>query len=48
MIACPYTRDAVVKMLPTIRCDETIARRVSNSAYSINAADVRAVRRRPR
>lgn len=44
MIHCPYTRDAVRQMLPVYRDDAQIARRVSNSAYRISAADVRALR----
>jgi hypothetical protein len=44
MIRCPYTRDAVVNMLPVFQSDEHIARRVSNAAYRISAADVRALR----
>ena len=48
MIRCPYTRDAVRQMLPIFRCDEQIARRVSNSAYAVSARDVRAMRHRPR
>lgn len=48
MIRCPYTRDAVRLMLPIFRSDELIARRVSNSAYSVTAKDVRALRLRPR
>lgn len=48
MISCPYTRDAVRAMLPVFRSDEHIARRVSNSAYRVSAADVRAMRRRPK
>lgn len=46
MIRCPYTRDAVVNMLPVFRDDGHIARRVSNHAYAISPADVRALRRR--
>lgn len=48
MIRCPYTRDAVRQMLPVFTNDEHIARRVSNAAYRISTADVRAMRRRPR
>ena len=46
MIRCPYTRDAVRQMLPIFpKDDEYIARRVSNSAYSVTANQVRAMRR---
>lgn len=48
MIRCPYTRDAVVRMIPVFKDDALIARRVSNRVYSITPADVRALRcRRP-
>ncbi len=43
-IACPYTYDAIRAMLPVFPSDETIARRVSNSAYIVTPAQVRAVR----
>lgn len=45
-ISCPFTYDAVRDMVRVLPCDEQIARRVSNSAYSITPAQVRAVRRR--
>lgn len=48
MIRCPYTRDAVVLMIPVFKDDAAIARRVSNRHYSITPADVRALRRRSR
>ncbi|MCE7797872.1 hypothetical protein LWE61_15080 [Sphingobium sufflavum] len=48
MISCPFTRDAVRLMLPVVRCDATIARRVSNTAYRVSPSDVRALRQRPR
>lgn len=48
MIRCPFTRDAVRNMIPIFPSDEHIARRVSNSAYRVSTADVRAMRRRPR
>ena len=48
MIRCPYTRDAVVNMIPVFPSDEFIARRVSNSAYSVSPADVRALRKHAR
>lgn len=44
MIRCPYIRDAVIRMLPTIRDDERIARLVSNSAYRVRPAEVRSLR----
>lgn len=44
MISCPYTRDAVIRMLPTIRDDARIARLVSNSAYAVRPMDVRKLR----
>lgn len=47
-ISCPYTMDAVRAMLPVFRSDEQIARRVSNSAYSVSPDQVRAMRRRKR
>lgn len=44
MIRCPFTRDAVVQMIPIFKDDDLIARRVSNAAYSIKPSDVRALR----
>ncbi|MED5545683.1 MAG: hypothetical protein VYD90_10570 [Pseudomonadota bacterium] len=44
MILCPYTRDAVLQMLPIFPDDALIARRVSNTAYAISEGDVRKLR----
>lgn len=45
-ITCPFTYDAIRDMVRVFPCDNQIARRVSNSAYSVSPAQVRAVRRR--
>lgn len=44
MIKCPFTREAVIKMIPIYPDDAHIARRVSNSAYRISEIDVRRLR----
>lgn len=44
MIRCPFTRDAVLEMIPIFKDDAHIARRVSNTAYAISEAEVRQLR----
>ncbi|WP_278984090.1 hypothetical protein [Sphingobium yanoikuyae] len=48
MIRCPFTREAVLQMLPIFRDDAHIARRVSNHAYAISEAQVRQLRNQRR